>query len=1165
MIDRRTFLQGSLSAAVIAALAERGIFAAQPGAAFGPAAVRALDPAPPGSRTPYSLATSSVLSEDYFMTASVPIDPTADSVGPFVNLNGDVEALVVSGGVLSHLARDSTQPSGWSFGAVPGMPGNTLPDGSMVAAVWDTVSFPLPVLMAIVVPPPQANSAPLSYVVSFDSVNGWQCQVDTSTVTSASVVSLRAMHAQDGSGYIYAVGDDGVISAWGGEISSGGPLITQFQGQITDALLLYGGTSPTPSLGVLGLNTDGNAYWYPWTGTSYGAGVNQGAATELIWAGFGSTPNGPDFVFRFGSILEGFIAFESVLGDLTAPEVQEAVVWSEAAQPSFAVLAEGAVIILSGLDGLSVTPGVTIETGFAAMYGISDVATLPTLFVVDSAFGLLSVLTKDAATSAWSLTPVMLPSSEALDITNWRTQLTVLDVNGAPVSGVEVSVSTDSTVGVWQASGNVVLGPTTPQTFTTDQHGMVTLALAALDLQPPAITAQVSGGSATSYTPGADVHAFLGGTAPLNGMPAITPTDPSALLGNGPDGQPLTNLSGTAPAAAVASALNQTMVAANGPAPQTGDIQSYKLDLTGADPVYSSSQDPNSPSTAPDVVYLTPSGSAGEWWDKVKADFHTVEHAIRKGVISVEQYTAKWVAATENAAAAWVITLGVAVTDDLKDIAVFVVDSLESAITAIHGVFNAIALDVERAVQWLRMALSDLFQEVESNTQVLLGWLNQLPVTLAGLIPSIPDLTNGYFLDKQTDITNRLGTLYTTTQGAGWTLDNVSGSSAGELGGFDPATILTDVRHNWLLDKIVHAFDEALQPAGSDSALGSVASDLIDAVTALVALIGEIADDIANTIYDALSNASDLKTMGMSILVEMLEKITVNVLTFADTVISKLLDAVNAAITSFANVLTTPVPGLTLLAAVLSKFGVHVDTSAGHVYGLMLMFPATLAHRLAEDGAPLFPSADSASAASVDWAKALGYMHGTARMLQGLSDVVADVWVLSDGELDTRPLKWTALADAIWGAALQTVVWPGAKNPDGTTAAPFSTSMADPTVGNLGIWKYSLGFLGPLLGTVFTLGAWNGTKSYSSWAPYLVAGNYAAAFGLGLAAEIEKNASVTTAIISALEVLPRVVAPLATLALNEDNDGAALIIKIVTDAMETIAGAAIVGEAIVAP
>ncbi|MCC6856549.1 MAG: hypothetical protein IT189_10880 [Microbacteriaceae bacterium] len=134
MIDRRTFLQGGLSAAVIAALAERGAFAAQPGAAFGPAAVRALDPAPPGSRTPYSLTTSSVLSEDYFMTASVPIDPTADSVGPFVNLNGDVEALVVSGGILSHLARDSTQPSGWSFGAVPGMPGNTLPDGSMVAA-----------------------------------------------------------------------------------------------------------------------------------------------------------------------------------------------------------------------------------------------------------------------------------------------------------------------------------------------------------------------------------------------------------------------------------------------------------------------------------------------------------------------------------------------------------------------------------------------------------------------------------------------------------------------------------------------------------------------------------------------------------------------------------------------------------------------------------------------------------------------------------------------------------------------------------------------------------------------------------------------------------------------------------------------------------------------
>jgi hypothetical protein len=1099
----------------------------------------------------------------------VPIDHSADSVAPFVNLNGDVEALVLSGGVLSHLARDSTQPSGWSFAAVPGMPGNTLPDGSMVAAAWDTVSFATPVLLAIVVPAAQVNAAPFAYVVSYSSAGGWTCQVDTSRITSSSVVSLRAMHAKDGSAYVYAVGDDGVLSAWGAEISAAGPLSVQFQGEITDALLLYGqtfGPSSDPSLGVLGLGTDGNAYWYPWNGTSYDPGVTQGAATDLIWAGYGSTPNGPDFVFRFGSILEGFIAFESVLGDLAAPEVQDAVVWSEATQPSFAVLAGGTVIILSGLDGLSVTPGVTIETGFAAMYGISDVATLPTLFLVDSTFGLLSVLTKDAATSAWSLTPVMLPASEALDVTNWRTQLTVLDVNGAPVAGVEITVTTDSTVGVWQSSGNTTLGPATPQTFTTDQHGMVTLALAALDLQPPAITAQISGVSPTSYTPGADVHAFLGGTASLNGMPAITPVDPSALLGNGADGQPLTNLSGTTAAAAVASALNQTIVAANGPAPQTGDIQSYKLDMTGTDPVYSSSQDPNSPSTAPDVVYLTPTGSAGAWWDKVKADFHTVEHAIRKGVISVEQCTAKWVAATEDAAAAWVITLGVAVTDDLKDIAVFVVDSLESAITAIHGVFNAIALDVDRAIQWLRMALADLFQEVESNTQVLIGWLNQLPVTLGGLFATIPNLTGGYFNLKEAVITDRLGSLYTTTQGAGWTLDNVSGTTTGELGSFDPASILTDVRHNWLLDKIVHDFEEALQPDGTDAALGSVASDLIDAVAALATLIGEIADDIANVIYGALSNASDFKTMGVTILVEMLEKITDNVLNFADTVITDLLNAADAAIAAFAGVITTPVPGLNLLGAILSKFGVHIDTSAGHVYGLMVLFPATLAHRLAEDGTPLFPSTDSSSTpTTVDWTKALGYVHGTARMLQGMSDVVADVWVLSDGYIDNRPLKWTALADAIWGAALQVVVWPGAKNPDGTTAAPFTTPIADPTVGNLGIWKYSLGFLGPLLGTVFTLGAWNNPQPYSSWAPYLVAGNYAAAFGLGLAAEVEKNSPVTTAIISALEVVPRIVAPLATLAYNEDSEGAALVIKIVTDAMETIAGAAIVGEAIVAP
>jgi hypothetical protein len=1161
-MDRRTFLQGGIASAVLATLVERGVLAAQPGAAFGPAAVRSLAPAPTATRTPYSLAISSALSEDYFMTAAVPIDTTVDSVAPFVSPNGQVEALIMSGGVLSYLARDATQQSGWSYTAVPGLPSSTFPDGSIVAAAWDPISRAVPYLLAVVIAPTVANSPSVAVIVTYDSVNGWNSSTDTTSITSPSVVSVRAMHAKDGTAYIYAVGSDGVISAWGADIDVQGPLTTALQNEITDALLLYGNplwsTPGDPSLGILGLGTDGNAYWYPWSGTQYGAGVNQGQASQLLWAGYGSTPNGPDFLFRSESLLLGFIAFTSTLAGAVDLVVEEAVAWSEASQPSFAVLGANAITILSGLDGLNTTPGVTIETGIAAIYGTFDVASTPTLFVADDQFGFLSVLTKDPATSAWSLTPIMLPASEALDVSNWRTQITVLDVNGAPAAGVPISVTAESTVGVWQMTGNTTLGPTTAMSFTTDQHGMVTIALAALDLQPPVITAQLSGSSPVNFSPGTDVQNFLAGTAPLNGMPAITPADPSALLGNGPDGQPLTNLTSTAGASAVASSLNSTMAVAATPGPLPGNIQSFKLDLTGSVPAYSESQSPSSPSTQPDDVYLNPTGSLGSWWDKVKADFHTVEHAIRKGAIAVEQCTAALAADGRT----WIITLGVAVTTDLKDIAVFIVTDLESAITAIHGVLHAIAVDVDRAIQWLRMALSGLFQEVESNTQLILGMLNEFPGVLTGLLQSAPALVNQYFFTKEAVIDSRLGDLVTTTQG--WTLDNFSDSSSGSVGAFDPSTILTDVRHNWLLDKVLHEFDEALQAEGTNSAIGDALSAVVDIIAGIDQLIGEIADAIVNALYTALTDASQLKTMGVPILVEMLQTISGDVLNFADTVIQDLLTLANAVIAGVADALTLPVPGLNLLGALLSKFGVNIDTSVGHVFVLMLMFPTTLAHRLLEDGTPLFPSTSSTSDTSVDWAKALGYTHGVARILQGLSDVVADAYTLGAGSVTKGPLKWTAMADAVWGACLQLVVWPGAKV-NGVTQRPFSTHIADDTVGNLAIWKYALGFLGPLLGFVFTAGAWNGPRFYSDWAPYLVAGTFAGSLGLGIAADAETGASITTAVIGTLETLPRVVAPLATAQYNENSEGAAVIIKLITDALEAAAGGSLVALAAEAP
>ena len=68
---------------------------------------------------PFSVQSSCVLSEDYFLTDQV-IMNSADVVRPFVRADGTVEALLLSGGVVSHLSRNASAPSGWTCTVLSG-------------------------------------------------------------------------------------------------------------------------------------------------------------------------------------------------------------------------------------------------------------------------------------------------------------------------------------------------------------------------------------------------------------------------------------------------------------------------------------------------------------------------------------------------------------------------------------------------------------------------------------------------------------------------------------------------------------------------------------------------------------------------------------------------------------------------------------------------------------------------------------------------------------------------------------------------------------------------------------------------------------------------------------------------------------------------------------
>ena len=122
-----------------------------------PAANRPAASGAPGDAatftTPFSVSGSCVLSEDYFLTDQVIMNP-GDVVRPFARADGTVEALVLSGGALSHLSRSASKTSGWAYTplSVPSSPPpvtskivdvavGTVPDGTVWALVLSTVTL----------------------------------------------------------------------------------------------------------------------------------------------------------------------------------------------------------------------------------------------------------------------------------------------------------------------------------------------------------------------------------------------------------------------------------------------------------------------------------------------------------------------------------------------------------------------------------------------------------------------------------------------------------------------------------------------------------------------------------------------------------------------------------------------------------------------------------------------------------------------------------------------------------------------------------------------------------------------------------------------------------------------------------------------------------------
>jgi hypothetical protein len=646
----------------------------------------------------------------------------------------------------------------------------------------------------------------------------------------------------------------------------------------------------------------------------------------------------------------------------------------------------------------------------------------------------------------------------------------------------------------------------------------------------------------------------------------------------------LSPATGATAAGAVVSGLNQTMAVglSSGP-PKVGDVNQFTLDFSSGTPQYSYGTT-TSLSRAPAVSILSLGSS--DWWDAIKHDLHSLEHSIRKGLTAVESVAAEW----DDDLKSWAINLGLAIEGLGTQIAQFVVYDVHTAITAIHGIFNAIGADIDKVVSWIRMGLDDVIGHSEANARVVLGWMTtEFPAFATTQLDDIGALADGTFNGLKTDIKGWIDDIGTSIGGSSFTdLLTTPSSSTATVGSASSAltditNILTGVHHNWLIDKIKSAVDHGPPNFASNSTLQADMESIDSSYQTFGgdSQFGTIASNMWSSLDNggAISQGSDFKELAVSVLLSSLEAGLDDLVDLADDVVNDTLTLMKDTVDGLADSLTTTAPGAQLIVDVLSKLGVHADLSYGHIASMVAMFPTTLVYQFAtEDGSVLFPAdAYTASTSSVqlvtaatpapdDFTLSLKYTHAVARAVLSVFQTVTDVNALKSGYtagMNTMP-KSVLVVTPLLSLLIAACTYPGTKT-DGKTAVPFTTPPnTDGVAADLVVAEMACNWALGLMGLAFAI--------YPPGADSLIRGDFALAVteivAIGdmvvtITADALKGADAFTIATQALERTPPVTTFGVFRPVVDATDAISFFVKTVGDiAIDLAAGGMLLDAAI---
>jgi len=992
--------------------------------------------------TPYTLSSSSALSDDYIMTADVLVNVESTSpVGVFQNADGVSEALFVrADGVLCQLAlTPGASAAGWSATPVGTTSGVTQAaagvhnDGSIHGFYTDAANL---------------YHITLSGSAWSDSQTLPLCS--GLAITNNFITGELIAYGVDGNGNLQLVRDQN--GTWG-----------------ANSIVFPAGLTGTQPLLMF---TDAGDDWVMAVVTAGNLAIYQGSATQIA--------SGPMNVETSNPIEQVIVAYWTNNSALFLFTDNKNNLYTNVGSASNAVLIPGATVVqgagvvdlnnmihLYSVDtngmisvlhqtdwssGPVWAPVIPLDIGFQLLFTDANPQDSTSFFAVDVEDTIWSYVL-DPVAQTWTSSKAQMPSSESYNIPTYRTQVTVVDANGNPAPDLQLTVVADSLSAIIVQGTFLPVGPNLPASVTTNATGQVTLTTVATAIASPQLTFTADALTPpTAINPAADVHTYLSGQGTLNpGTSSALPQFSATTLANAQvSGQPLAPgaASHAALARAAASGISTMFqvnvgggtTAAKSTAADTS-LVGFILDFT----------DPNNPTYTPITNEeefqrrraLVLGTADNSWWDSIEGFFVDIWQGIQTAAISV----AKWVVHTIDATVDMVVQIG----NEIQNIVGLAINGLEDVVSVVHSIFVAIGAEIEKLIDWLKMLFD--WQAIVDTKNALASALSQAFPYLGNIIVQQgPNLVNGFFSTLESDVTNAFKTMIAQVEGQ--SLGQLAGSSSGSsamfrFGVLSPAaagavsqsdlSTLSTVQNNWLFEKIESYFGggpevqfvaNLVTPLETlNTAFGTVVDDFKDALT-----------KFASFFETALTDPSQLSTIGVADLLTAAKDVCLAVLAFFDGIIVALLEVLANAVDAVGQILTASfeIPIISsIVNDIASILGIDLPPlSITDIFCFAFAIPVTIFYKL-KNGVDTEPFPGGGLPSNTLKASALdGGSVATAMTYTAVG--IAALWALFDTGLDAVPdvdIMVFKIIDVIAPTLLGIFTWPG--------GIPFTTVSLD--------------------------------------------------------------------------------------------------------------------------